>query len=79
MQIFIYCKVTLHVSGVTAPIVRSAKNCNRNLRRECCEFLILLKEESVFVKTEFSLIILAIFGQYGPTGPRWREVAVPIL
>jgi len=23
MQIFIYCKVTLHVLGVTAPIIRS--------------------------------------------------------
>ena len=32
MQIFIYCKVTLHVSGVTAPIIRSTKNCNRKLR-----------------------------------------------
>ena len=32
MQIFIHCKVTLHVSGVTAPIIRSTKNCNRNLR-----------------------------------------------
>ena len=32
MQIFIYCKVTLHVSGVTAPIIRSTKNCNRSLR-----------------------------------------------
>jgi len=32
MQIFIYCKVTLHVSGVTALIIRSTKNCNRNLR-----------------------------------------------
>ena len=32
LQIFIYCKVTLHVSGVTAPIIRSAKNCNRSLR-----------------------------------------------
>ena len=28
---FIYCKVTLHVSGVTAPIIRSTKNFNRNL------------------------------------------------
>ena len=28
LQIFIYCKVTLHVSGVTAPIIRSTKNCN---------------------------------------------------
>jgi len=25
MQIFIYCKVTLHVSEVTAPIIRSTK------------------------------------------------------
>jgi len=25
MQIFIYCKVTLHVSGVTAPIIRRLK------------------------------------------------------
>jgi len=31
-RIFIYCKVTLHVSGVTAPIIRSTKNCNRSLR-----------------------------------------------
>jgi len=32
IQIFIYCEVTLHVSGVTAPIIRSTKNCNRSLR-----------------------------------------------
>ena len=32
MQIFIYCKVTLHVSGVTAPIIRNTKNCNCSLR-----------------------------------------------
>jgi len=25
MQIFIYCKATLHVSGVTAPIIRSIR------------------------------------------------------
>ena len=25
MQIFIHCKTTLHVSGVTAPIIRSIK------------------------------------------------------
>jgi len=27
-----YRKITLHVSGVTAPIIMSAKNCNRSLR-----------------------------------------------
>jgi len=32
MQIFIYCKVTLHISGVTAPTIRSTKNCNRSHR-----------------------------------------------
>jgi len=32
MQIFIHCKVNLHVSDVTVPIIRSTKNCNRNLR-----------------------------------------------
>jgi len=32
MQIFIHCKTTLHVSGVTAPITRSIKNCTRSLR-----------------------------------------------
>jgi len=31
MQTFIYCKVILHVSGVTTPIIRSTKNCNRYL------------------------------------------------
>ena len=38
MQLFIHCEVTLHVSGVTAPIIRSTKNCNRNLRyRSYCK------------------------------------------
>ena len=31
MQIFIYRKVTLYVSGVTAPITRSTKISNRSL------------------------------------------------
>ena len=38
MQVFIHCKVTLHVSGVTVPIIRSTINCNRNLRyRSYCK------------------------------------------
>jgi len=24
-----HCKITVHATGVTAPIVRSTKNCNR--------------------------------------------------
>jgi len=32
MQIFIHCKTTLHALGVTAPIIRSIKNCTRSLR-----------------------------------------------
>ena len=31
-QMFIYCKATLHVSGVASPITRSTKSCNRSLR-----------------------------------------------
>jgi len=31
MQTFIYCRVTIHVSDVIAPIIRSTKNCNRYL------------------------------------------------
>ena len=27
-----HCRVTVHVSGVTAPIIRSTTNCNRSLR-----------------------------------------------
>jgi len=33
-----HCKVTLYISGVTAPIIRSTKNYNRSLRyRSYCE------------------------------------------
>ena len=59
MQIFIHCKITLHVSGVTAPIIRSIKNCNRSLRyrsyylyrRLRVQFLILLMMGAVTLKT----------------------------
>jgi len=33
-----HCKVTLHVSGVITPIIRSTKKCNRSLRyKSYCE------------------------------------------
>ena len=48
MQIFIYCKVILHVSGVTAPIISSTKNCNRRLR---LQFLVLLMMGAVTPET----------------------------
>ena len=59
IQIFIYCKVTLHVSGVTALITRSTKNCNRNLlykyydlyRRLQLQFLVLLMMGAVTPET----------------------------
>ena len=56
-EIFIYCKVNLHVSGVTAPIIRSTKNCNRSLRysylyrRLRLQFLVLLKMGAVTPET----------------------------
>ena len=28
MQVFVYCKITLHVSGVYAPIIKCTSNCN---------------------------------------------------
>ena len=40
-QTFIYCRVTLHVSGVTAPIIRSTKNCICHLwYKSCCKIQI---------------------------------------
>ena len=48
-----YCKITLRVSGVTAPIIRSAKNCNRSLRyrRLRLQFLTLLMMGAVSPET----------------------------
>ena len=55
MQVFIYCKFTLHVSGVTAPIIRSTKKCNRSLRylylRLRLQFLVLLMMGAVTPET----------------------------
>jgi len=59
MQIFIYCKATIHVSDVTAPIIRSIKNCTHSLRyrsyylyrRLWVQFLILLMMGAVTPET----------------------------
>jgi len=55
MQIFIYCRVTLHILGVTAPIIRSTKNCKCShlylYRRLRLQFLVLLMMGAVTPKT----------------------------
>ena len=60
MQIFIYCKATLHVSGVTAPIIRSTKT--------------VTAASGTGHNTGAASSL-----QRGPIGPRWREVAAPVL
>ena len=60
MQIFIYCKATLHVSGVTTPIIRGTKT--------------VAAASGTGHNTGAATSL-----QRGPIGPRWREVAVPIL
>ena len=47
-----YCKITVHVSGDTAPIIRSAKNCKRSLyRRLRLQFLEVLMMGAVTPET----------------------------
>ena len=41
-----FCKVTLHVSGVTAPIFRSTNNCNRGLQYRSCDWCVRLAQTS---------------------------------
>jgi len=65
MQIFIYCKATLHVSGVTAAIIRSIKNCNRSLRYRSD----YLYRYSPPTWSDRDCV---------PIRPRWRGVAVPV-
>ena len=62
MQTFIYCRVTLHVSGVTAPIIRSTKNCICYLWYKSCGTV-----------TSFHRGLIGTV----PIRPRWKEVTVP--
>ena len=57
MQIFIYCKATVHVSGVTAPIIRSTKNCTRSLR---------YKYYDLYRRLQLQFIILLMMGVVTP-------------
>ena len=60
ISIFIYCKVILHVSAITAPIIRSTKT--------------VTAASGTGHNTDTATSL-----QRGLMGPRWREVAVPIL
>ena len=66
MQTFIYCRVTLHVSGVTAPTIRSTKNC-----------ICYLWYKSWYWYRYF-LPPWPDRALSGPIRPRWKEVAVPV-
>ena len=63
MQIFIHCKTTLHVSGVTAPIIRSIINCTLSLRYRSYWFVRVACDSHKPV----------------PIRPRWRGVAVQVV
>jgi len=67
MRIFIYLKVTLHVSDVTAPIIRSAKT------------VTAASGTGHITDTATSLQRGQIGTGPGPICPRWREVAASIL
>jgi len=66
MQIFIYCKATLHVLDVTAPIIRSIKNCTRSLRYRPY----YLYRYSPPTRSDRDRV---------PIRPRWRGVAVQVV
>jgi len=53
MQIFIYCKATLRVSGVTAPIIRSIKNCNRCIRYRSYTYYLYL-----MLRVQFLILLM---------------------
>ena len=69
MHIFIYCKVALHVSGVTAPIIRSTKNCNRASGTG----------HNTGTATSLQRGLIGTGLCESCCRPCWRKVAVPVL
>jgi len=66
MQIFIHCKVTLHVSGVTGPIIRSAKNCNRKLRYWYSYFPPTYQYYDLYRRLRLQFLVLLMMGVLTP-------------
>ena len=69
MQIFIHCKTTIHVSDVTAPFIRSTKNCTRSLRYNSH----YLYRYSPPTWSDRDWLVRV------PIRPRWRGVSVQVV
>ena len=88
MQIFIHCKTTLHVSGVTAPIMRSIKNCTRSLRYRSYNLYrysppTRSDRDAVPIRprppVQVILLVPLFPSNCFPIRPRWRGVAVQVV
>jgi len=74
MQKFIYCKATLHVSGVTAPIIRSTKTVTAAFGTDHnTGTATSLPDRDWFVR------VVRDSHKPVPIRPRWGEIAVPVV